>query len=480
MTRRVEVAIELAKKEKVVFDEKMKDKSYREEIEQKRLRILEADKAKKAQVGELMTKSKDAEANGNYTEAEQFAKMAAEIDPNNIAATAQATKIRWMRRYERDKDIRDQLDETAVTAMQEVSAAGIVPEGVQTRGIAYPTTFADLTRSRRDLAERLAIHKDPKTLEVEAKLNEYITLEITDEQPLGSVMDYLASYTGLNIVVDPRALAEEGLTPNSPVKLKVKDITLKTALKLMLSPLNLTYKTEPGVLLITSPQADRSQTYAQAYPVGDLVISPHGRGQQSQPQAGPAGSGITPANPSLGSGDPNVNLTGMGGTANGEGFAVGSNAASPNFVNAPQVTYGTRNLSREDFEPLIQLIRTSVAPGTWQSGPDQGYNPGGYGYGGGRRWSRARGRAAYRFDHAVLPEHQPDHSPHVRGSRRDRRPASAASPSAGPPDLRRGAVHHGQRQLLRADRRRLRLRHPVRHRRPEELVRDPEPGGSPR
>ncbi len=47
MTRRLEVAIELAKKDKVAFDQKMKDKAFKAEIERKRLRILEADKAKK-------------------------------------------------------------------------------------------------------------------------------------------------------------------------------------------------------------------------------------------------------------------------------------------------------------------------------------------------------------------------------------------------------------------------------------------------
>ena len=48
MVRRLEVALELAKKDKVAFEVKMQDKKQRAEIELKRLRILEADKAKKA------------------------------------------------------------------------------------------------------------------------------------------------------------------------------------------------------------------------------------------------------------------------------------------------------------------------------------------------------------------------------------------------------------------------------------------------
>src|SRR5262249_19120308 len=54
MTRRLEVALELAKKDRVVFQAKMQDKQLRAEIEMKRLRILEADKAKKVRMKELM------------------------------------------------------------------------------------------------------------------------------------------------------------------------------------------------------------------------------------------------------------------------------------------------------------------------------------------------------------------------------------------------------------------------------------------
>ena len=59
MVRRLEVAIELAKKDKVTFEVKMQDKQLRAEIETKRLRILEADKAKKARLKDLMDKAHD-------------------------------------------------------------------------------------------------------------------------------------------------------------------------------------------------------------------------------------------------------------------------------------------------------------------------------------------------------------------------------------------------------------------------------------
>lgn len=376
MTRRVEVAIELAKKDKSAFDEKMKDKAFRAEIETKRLRILEADKAKQQQVGELMAKSKEAEGRGELAEAEQLARRAAEIDPNNVAATAQATVMRMKRHYDREKGIRDDMSEAALEAFQQVSEAGIADPELQRRGIVHPKDFAELTRRRADLADRLSVKKAPEVLAIEAKLNEPIELNFEQEQPLGEVLNYLASYTGLNITPDQRALGEEGLTLNTPVSLKAKDVKLKTALKLLLQPLGLTYKVEDNVLLITNPQASRLQTYAKAYPVADLVISPH---KQKKNQGMPAGmGGINPDNPNNLLGSPVSAPLGQG-TAD-PGAVLG---AQPTTDNPSGRGWGTgeRQLSMEDFQPLIDLIRASVAPGTWRDTPDMVSS--GYGLGGG-------------------------------------------------------------------------------------------------
>jgi type II secretory pathway component GspD/PulD (secretin)/tetratricopeptide (TPR) repeat protein len=379
MVRRLEVAIELAKKDKLVFDEKMKDKAYRAEIEQKRLRILEADNAKLEQVAKLMEEAQEAEAQGDYAEAEQKAKRAAEIDPNNVAATALATVSRIKRHYERDKEIQDGAEESALTAFQDVSATAVVPDDVAKRGIAFPKDFSELTRSRRELMSRFERKKDPKVLAVEEKLNEPVTLNMDKEQPLGEVVNYLSSYTGLNIVVDPKALAEEGLTLNTPVALVVRDVKLKAALKFILSPLNLTYRVddESGVVQITNPQASRSQTYPVAYPVADLIISPHAKKKQNGP--GSIGGNAQAVNPA----DPNSVLTGPNGAdasaaLNNQGNMMGGFGGTTGS--------GERNIGPEDYEPLIQLIRASIAPGSWKDSPDAGLmgaENGGYGLGAG-------------------------------------------------------------------------------------------------
>src|SRR5262249_15607226 len=104
MARRMEVAIELAKKDKIAFDAKMHDKAERAEVEKKRLRILEASNAKIARMKDLMDKAQAAYQKGEYAEAEALAKRAQEIDPNEVAPVILAFKARTERHFKAEME----------------------------------------------------------------------------------------------------------------------------------------------------------------------------------------------------------------------------------------------------------------------------------------------------------------------------------------------------------------------------------------
>jgi uncharacterized repeat protein (TIGR01451 family) len=145
---------------------------------------------------------------------------------------------------------------------------------------------------------------------IESRLDDKISFNIY-EQPLSGAVGFIQSYTGLNIVLDPKALSDAGLTSASPVTLSIKQVKLRTALKLLLKPLGLAYKIEDEVILITGPEtagAVAKAPYPKTYYVGDLVIPP-----QRQPITAPA-TGVQ---------------------------------------------------SKVDLMPLMDLITFSVAPGTW-------------------------------------------------------------------------------------------------------------------
>jgi type II secretory pathway component GspD/PulD (secretin)/tetratricopeptide (TPR) repeat protein len=365
MTRRVEVAIELAKKDKIAFDQKMLDKNAKIDIETKKLRILEADKSKQAAITDLMKKAEQAQSDANWAKAEELARRAAEIDPNNVAATILAYKANLQRHYETYNRDKREKEEGFLEAMHGVDEAMIINKDALNGGISMPKNFRELSERRRKFLLDDKMPRDPKSMAIAKKLEEPISLNLAD-QTLGEAITFIQNYTGLNVILDPKALNDEGLSRDSKVNLNVTSVRLRTALKFMLRPLGLTYKVEDDVLLITSPQASQDRTVTWTYPVADLVISPN--------RANSSANQIVSAQPQT---DP---LT----TQSIAGLSPTSNMNSPITVlqNQKQVTV-------QDMMPLMQLISNTIAPGTWRmmdtnsSDGDGAYGMGGAFGGGG-------------------------------------------------------------------------------------------------
>lgn len=92
------------------------------------------------------------------------------------------------------------------------------------------------------------------------------------ETPLGTVVDYLRETQGLAIQVDEVALDELGLSVDEPLSIDVENVTLGTALELLLEPLELTVVTRGRVLEITTEDEALSRLKVAIYPVGDLLL----------------------------------------------------------------------------------------------------------------------------------------------------------------------------------------------------------------
>ena len=82
------------------------------------------------------------------------------------------------------------------------------------------------------------------------------------ETPLSEVVDGLSELTGVNIHLDPRGLSQEGVNSDTPVTINLsKEISLKSALNLILEPLHLSYVIKDEVLKITSEQLRDGEIY---------------------------------------------------------------------------------------------------------------------------------------------------------------------------------------------------------------------------
>ena len=137
----------------------------------------------------------------------------------------------------------------------------------------------------------------------------------------------------------------------------------------MLQPLGLTYKLEDDVILITSPLATQAQTITQTYYVGDLVMPPDHAPQNLLPDKIFNREQNPQNDPNAGFG-PNPGVFGPADPRYPAGFNTVGNATG----ERPKI----------DMTPIIQLITTSIAPGTWKVQDGYGQDASSaYGLGGG-------------------------------------------------------------------------------------------------
>jgi peroxiredoxin len=86
-------------------------------------------------------------------------------------------------------------------------------------------------------------------------LDKPTTVEFLD-LPLEDCLTFLKEYHNLNLVIDRAALSEQGVPLDKPITLKLAGVVLRSVLKLILEPLQLTYVVEDDALKITAAADD--------------------------------------------------------------------------------------------------------------------------------------------------------------------------------------------------------------------------------
>ena len=91
------------------------------------------------------------------------------------------------------------------------------------------------------------------------------------EVPLDDVMAAVADHFGVQIVLDVRAFEEVGISEDTPVTQRLRQVTLPAALEMLLQPLSLTHRIDDEVVQITSIDVADTKMAVVVYPVADLV-----------------------------------------------------------------------------------------------------------------------------------------------------------------------------------------------------------------
>lgn len=350
-----------------------------EQIEQERQMTLD----RQQKLKELVDRYNMLIDEQRFAEAEVVAKRAKEIAPSEMIAEQLAMTSRMIRRHAANEAIRAAKEDGFTTAMLNVDGSSTPFD--DNNPIQFAENWEEITAGRTGSDERLRQRSEAE-MEIERRLETPVLLEFNGE-PLASVVDYLSKLAEVNVYLDPQGLQQEAVTTDMPVSITLsREVTLKSALKLILEPLHLSYVIEDEVLKITSEQMRSGDTYIKTYNVADLVVPiPNFTPSNNQGLAGAYndamrrvsftggggfGGGLmgsplavvashTGAKASAGI-DPNVmaQMTGGGGAMGG---AMPS--SMPMGMGGPG---GAGGASMADFDSLISLITATVQPESWE------------------------------------------------------------------------------------------------------------------
>ena len=113
---------------------------------------------------------------------------------------------------------------------------------------------------------------------IRAALSETVPRAEYIDDPLETVLQFLADEKNITIIPDRIEFEQEGISLEEPINLEVAGISFRSVLRLILDDLNLTYVIEDEVMKITTKEKARQKLSTRVYPVGDLVVQFTGSG----------------------------------------------------------------------------------------------------------------------------------------------------------------------------------------------------------
>lgn len=193
------------------------------------------------------------------------------LDTNHPAVTAATMTARLRSAYQQGQAIAAQRATGNAATMQAVDQTMVGT----TTSITYPSaeTWRDLTERRvpyvsSDLQQRSAAEE-----RITDALFQATDIDFEDT-PLEEVAEFLSDLYGINVVLDTHALAEIGVNGSSAVSIRVRGVSMRSALRLALQGLDpeVTFAVHDEVLWITTQEKAQQYLITRSYPVADLVL----------------------------------------------------------------------------------------------------------------------------------------------------------------------------------------------------------------
>ncbi|HRX78020.1 MAG TPA: VWA domain-containing protein, partial [Pirellulaceae bacterium] len=236
-------------------------------------RLVEDTARKRQKIKQLLDRFNALLDEGNYYSAEtDIADQVQAIEPGLPTGRVALWNARNLKNFHGLTRIRDLHHRNFVDAMYQVErSADPFPDEPP---ILYPdaSVWEQLTLRRKKYAVvDLAGNSGSSETRIFQALDHETTFDYLD-QPLKDVIEDIGFNHNIPIFIDTKALDDFGIDTGTPITRSLKGITLRSALRLMLSELELTYIIKDEVLQITTPETAEAQLVTKVYPVGDLVM----------------------------------------------------------------------------------------------------------------------------------------------------------------------------------------------------------------
>ena len=310
-----------------------------------------------------------------YHDAETVAKKVQLLSPDSEIAVQMITESRVALRGLMNEEIRASKEDYFVDSMLDVERTAVGPDPD------LPMSFGEVRDWEAISRRRMSQDNDrmglkPSEEKIRQKLFTSVDVRFPGV-PLAEVLRTLGTVSGVPIYIDQQAIAEARVNIDEPITLDLpQPVMLRSALQLILERFGLTWMIEDEVLKITSRAKRDTHVHIVTYKVADLVTPiPNFLGGYEDGLAGAMRAAYQ--NSAL---TTNVNLSPMSAidlaaAKNG----TGAGQLNPNTLaqyGAPfQSPVGSGSMSPlggggaaiADFDSLIDLIQTTIAPDTWDS-----------------------------------------------------------------------------------------------------------------
>jgi general secretion pathway protein D len=318
-----------------------------------------------------------------YAEAEVVAKQVREIDPDTPIATLMFTTSRIQTRVRQADEIHERKDVSFADAMRSVDDSSVSFNDMQPLEYSDAREWETLSRMRQNAAGRDSSPLGPVERALTQQLNTRVDVRFQD-RPLSEVLDQLQQISGVPIHLVESSLADVGIRRDQPVTLNLaQQISLKSALQLILTPLDLSYVVQDEVVKVTSRTAQRAQVYPIAYKVADLVTPiPNFIAGYESGLAGNLAAAYQNLGRQLSVQSTPVSMIGRvagntptleptnGDTSSQQVLAQYAQSNSPmmGLNGSPQMlpNGGFGGGASADFDSLMDLIQSTIAPDSWE------------------------------------------------------------------------------------------------------------------